>query len=90
MYMFTLIVLSNRFSLQRTNTNIFPVHLSEEPSIPSFTTTLTLSLPCVSTSSRHQCVLQGTMSVDQGSTVIIYISSFPSVYCYTFSLVYQY
>ena len=51
---------------------------------------LTLSLPCVSTSSRHQCVLQGTMSVDQGSTAIIYISSFPSVYCYTFSLVYQY
>ena len=25
---------------------------------------LTLSLPCVSTSSQHQCVLQGTMSVD--------------------------
>ena len=32
---------------------------------------LTLSLPCVSTSSQHQCVLQGTMSVDQGSTAII-------------------
>ena len=51
---------------------------------------LTLLLPCLSTSSRHQSVLQGTMSVDQGSTAIIYISSFPSVYCYTFSLVYQY
>ena len=51
---------------------------------------LTILLPCMSTSSRHQCVLQGTMSVDQRSTAIIYISSFPSVYCYTFSLVYQY
>ena len=51
---------------------------------------LTLSLPCMSTSSQHQCVLQGTMSVDPWSTAIIYISSFPSVYCYTFSLVYQY
>ena len=27
---------------------------------------LTLSLPCMSTASQHQCVLQGTMSVDQG------------------------
>ena len=51
---------------------------------------LTLSLPSLTSSSRRLCVLPGTMSVDTGSTAIILISSFPSVYCNTFSLVYQY
>ena len=51
---------------------------------------LTLSLPSLTSSSRRLCVLPGTMPVDPVSTAIILISSFPSVYCNTFSLVYQY
>ena len=51
---------------------------------------LTLLLPSMMTSSQCQCVLQSTMSVDTGSTAIIWISSFPPVYCNKFYLVYQY
>ena len=41
---------------------------------------IAFSLPSMTTSSRRQCVLQRTMSIDTGSTAIIWISSFPSVY----------